>query len=97
MSQPRSPEAERLFEAIRAACPSFVLVDDANEDDWQDEPNPLDYVRMSGLARHLTQLASEGRIDLVVPVSSTMLSSTGTTTSGTSLPPVCSRTSKPIC
>ena len=68
MSQPRSAKAEQLFEDIRQACPSFVPVDDEGASDWQDEPNPLDYIRISGLARHLTKLVGDGLMDLVVPV-----------------------------
>ena len=68
MTESYSPHADELFERIRAVCPSFVPVDDAAAPEWTDEPHPLAYIRIAGLARHLTRLAADGRIDLVQPV-----------------------------
>lgn len=59
--------ATQLFEMIRVVCPSFVPLDDAQLEEWQDEPMPP-YVRISGLARHLVDLASEGQVASLVPV-----------------------------
>lgn len=42
--------------------------DDEAAPDWLDEPYPLGYIRMAGLAQHLTQLVADGRMDLVAPV-----------------------------
>jgi hypothetical protein len=63
-----SRQADQLFDRIRSACPSFVPVDDAASPEWQDEPYPLGYIRVAGLARHLVRLASAGGLTQIVPV-----------------------------
>lgn len=62
-----SPSFDELFEAFRLACPSFVPIDDAAATDWQQDPHPLGYIRIAGLAWHLARLAGDGRLDLVAP------------------------------
>jgi len=55
-----TPDAEAFFNRVREACPSFVRVDDDEAEEWQDDGGPLGYIRVSALARHLTQLAEHG-------------------------------------
>ncbi len=61
-----SPQFDALFEAFRAACPSFSAIDDAAKPDWAGEPHPLGYIRVAALARHLERLVEAGDLDQVV-------------------------------
>ncbi len=55
-----------LFDLFRFVCPSFVPADESQLAEWHDEPIPP-YIRVGGLARHLIDLASSGRLEAVKP------------------------------
>jgi phosphoribosylformimino-5-aminoimidazole carboxamide ribotide isomerase len=65
---PDPPLVEAFFQKVRAVCPSFVSIDDAELDDWNDDGGPPPYIRVGALARYLSQLAGNGQLELGLPV-----------------------------